>query len=174
MIEKFSSSFFSTVSGIFLVMSIKNFFEFVFIILLLTITSNNAYSLNKNKYLATKYDEVNVRIGPGLNNLVIFKILKKGYPLQITEQYDNWFQVEDFNGRNGWVSKTQLTDDRGVIVITDSEKIFKFPNHNSKVLAIVKKSYVLSLSKCRKKWCKVFERNITGWVSRNSLWGDDD
>ena len=94
--------------------------------------------------------------------------------MQITEQYENWFQVEDFNGRNGWVSKTQLTDDRGVVIIKDSEKIFKFPNHNSKVLAIVKKNYVLSLSKCRKKWCKVFENNIAGWIFRDSLWGDDD
>ena len=33
--------------------------------------------------MTTKYNEVNVRNGPGLNHLVIYKILIKGYPLKI-------------------------------------------------------------------------------------------
>ena len=53
--------------------------------ILLSITFNKVDASKKNKYLTTRYDEVNVRNGPGLNNLVLFKILKKGYPLLVIE-----------------------------------------------------------------------------------------
>ena len=121
--------------------------------------------------MTTRYDEVNVRNGPGLNNLILFKILKKGYPVLVIEKFENWYRVIDFDENKGWVSKTQLSNDSYVIIIRISEKILKFPNHNSKILAFAKKNFILKLEKCRKKWCKVTSDNITGWVPKNSVWG---
>ena len=123
--------------------------------------------------MATRYDEVNVRNGPGLNNLILFKILKKGYPLLVIEKFENWYRVVDFSDNKGWVSKTQLSSESFAIIINGSEKIVKFPNHNSKVLAFVKKKFILKLEKCRKKWCKVSSDKIKGWVPKKSLWGVD-
>ena len=127
--------------------------------------------MKKNKYLITKYNEVNVRNGPGLNNLILFKIFKKSYPLQVVEEFEGWYRVVDFDNRKGWVSKTQLSKRSAAIVIKSSEKIFKFPNSNSKVIAIVKKDYVFKIEKCRKKWCKMSNEIISGWILKKSLWG---
>ncbi len=138
---------------------------------MLIITFNEVVASKKNKYLTTRYNEVNVRNGPGLNNLILFKILKKGYPLLIIEKFENWYRVIDFDDNKGWVSKTQLSSDSYVIVIKDSEKILKFPNYNSKVLAFVKNNFILKLDKCRKKWCMVTSEKIKGWVPKKSLWG---
>ena len=110
-----------------------------------------------------------MRNGPGLNNLVLFKILKKGYPLLVIEKFENWYRVVDFNENKGWVSKTQLSKDAYVIMTKSSERILKFPNHDSKILAFAKMNFILRLEKCRKKWCKVKSDNITGWVPKNSL-----
>ena len=112
-----------------------------------------------------------MRNGPGLNNLVLFKILKKGYPLLVIEKFENWYRVIDFNENKGWVSKTQLSNDAYVIMTKSSEKILKFPNHNSKILAFAKMDLILKLEKCRKKWCKVTSDKIKGWVPKESLWG---
>ena len=138
---------------------------------MLIITFNEVVGSKKNKYLTTRYNEVNVRNGPGLNNLILFKILKKGYPLLIIEKFENWYRVIVFDDNKGWVSKTQLSSDSYVIVIKDSEKILKFPNYNSKVLAFVKNNFILKLDKCRKKWCMVTSEKIKGWVPKKSLWG---
>ena len=135
------------------------------------ISSNKVYGFKKNKYLITKYDEVNVRNGPGLNNLILFKILKKGYPLLIVENFEDWFRIEDVEGRKGWVSKTQLSNQLSAIVISSAENIYKFPNRNSKVLAIVKRNFVIEVAKCRENWCKVSEKEIKGWVNKDGLWG---
>ena len=144
---------------------------FVISLILLIITFNKVDASKKNKYLTTRYDEVNVRNGPGLNNLILFKILKKGYPLLVIEEFENWYRVIDFSDNKGWVSKTQLSNDPYVIVISSSEKILKFPNYNSKILAFAKKKFILKLEKCRKKWCKVTSDKIKGWVTKKSLWG---
>ena len=112
-----------------------------------------------------------MRNGPGLNNLVLFKILKKGYPLLIIEKFENWYRVIDSDENKGWISKTQLSNDPYVIVIKSSEKILKFPNHNSKIMAFVKMNFILKLEKCRGKWCKVASDKIKGWVPKKSLWG---
>ena len=129
------------------------------------------HGFKKNKYLITKYDEVNVRNGPGLNNLILFKILRKGYPLLIVENFEDWFRVEDVEGRKGWVSKTQLSSQASAIVISNSENIYKFPSITSKVLAIVKRNFVIKIIKCREDWCKVSEKEIKGWLSKEGLWG---
>ena len=129
------------------------------------------YGFKKNKYLVTKYDEVNVRNGPGLNNLILFKILKKGYPLLIVEDFEDWFRIEDVEGRKGWVSKTQLSNKLSAIVISSAENIYKFPNLNAKVLAIVKRNFVIEVTKCRENWCKVNEKEIKGWINKDGLWG---
>ena len=97
-IEKFSSSFLSIFSGSFLVMRITNFFKFFHIFLTVIISSNKVYGFKKNKYLITKYDEVNVRNGPGLNNLILFKILKKVSIINC-EDFEDWFRIEDVEGR---------------------------------------------------------------------------
>ena len=135
------------------------------------ISSNKVYGFKKNKYLITKYDEVNVRNGPGLNNLILFKILRKGYPLLIVEDFEDWFRIEDVEGRKGWVSKTQLSNKLSAIVISSAENIYKFPNLNAKVLAIVKRNFVIEVTKCRKNWCKVNEKEVKGWVNKDGLWG---
>ena len=145
---------------------------FIISFILVIITFNGVDASKKNKYLTTRYNEVNVRNGPGLNNLILFKILKKGYPLLIIEKFENWYRVVDFNDNKGWISKTQLSNDSYVIIVKP-EKVLKFPNHNSKILALAKMNFILELEKCRKKWCKVKSDKIKGWVPKQSLWGVD-
>ena len=49
--------------------------------------------------MTTKYNEVNVRNGPGLNHLKVYKIFRKGYPLKVTKEFENWKKVSDYRGR---------------------------------------------------------------------------
>ena len=128
--------------------------------------------MKKNIYLVTKYDEVNLRNGPGLNKLVLFKILKKGYPVKVLEEFESWYKIIDYQKREGWISKTQLTKTLyGIIVKKD--RIYKFPNMQSKQLALAKENYILKILKCKKDWCKIEDTQVTGWIKKESLWGID-
>ena len=123
------------------------------------------------KILTTKFNEVNVRNGPGLNHLKVYKILKKGYPLKIINEFENWKRVEDINGILGWVSNSQLSEKKYAIVVAKEEFIFKFPKLKSKKIAIIQKNFVIKTKRCTNNWCQVQQNNIKGWVPKKSIWG---
>ena len=122
--------------------------------------------------MTTKYNEVNVRNGPGLNHLVIYKILIKGYPLKIISNFENWSKIVDVNGIEGWISNSQLTAKKYIIITSNSEFLYKFPNIKSKKIAKVMKNLVLENKKCNASWCFVKEKEIEGWVRKKGIWGD--
>ncbi len=103
---------------------------------------------------------------------MLFKILKKGYPLKILEEFEGWYKITDYKKREGWVSKTQLVKTLYVIIVK-KDKIYKFPNTQSKQLALVKEDYILEILKCKKDWCKIEDNQVTGWIKKKSLWGID-
>ena len=124
--------------------------------------------------LTTKFNEVNVRNGPGLNHLKKFKILKKGYPLKIIDNFDNWKKVVDVNGNSGWVSNSQLSNNRYVIINSSEAYIYKFPLQNSKKIELVKGKKVLALNKCNQNWCQINDNKINGWVMKKEIWGYEE
>jgi len=152
-------------------MRIKEFFKLALFIFIFIIPSESFDALKKKYFLTTKYNEVNVRNGPGLNNLIVFKILRKGYPLLTIEKFEDWLRIIDYKDRTGWVSKTQLNNDSHAITLKPSQEIHKFPSYKSKTLAYVKDDFVLRILKCRDLWCKVTNEEITGWILKINLWG---
>ena len=74
--------------------------------------------------------------------------------------------------REGWISKTQLIKTLYGIIVT-KDRIYKFPNMQSKQLALAKENYILKILKCKKDWCKIEDIQVTGWIKKKSLWGID-
>ena len=145
-----------------------NFFSVVFIFFI-TITDNLFAS--KINFFSTKFNEVNVRNGPGLNHLLIYKILIKGYPLKVISEFDNWKKVRDFSGRVGWISKSQLTSERYVITIIPDQYLYKFPKIESKKIALVKKESLLKIIREHEGWLLLESDGVKGWITKNAVWG---
>ncbi len=129
------------------------------------------FSLEKKIFFSTKYNEVNLRNGPGTNHLILYKILKKGYPVLVEEEFENWKRILDFENRSGWIANSQLTKNKYGILVSNSELLKKFPINESKHLAILKKGVVFEILVCKKDWCKIKIRNEKGWVRKTSYWG---
>ena len=124
------------------------FLSFLFFCIIIT---DNLFA-SKIKFFSTKFNEVNVRNGPGLNHLLLYKILVKGYPLKEISEFDNWKKVQDFSGRVGWISKSQLSSQKYVITILPDQYLYKFPTNNSKKIATVKKESLLKIIKETEGW----------------------
>ena len=126
---------------------------------------------SKIKFFSTKFDEVNVRNGPGLNHLLLYKILVKGYPLKEIREFDNWKKVQDFSGRVGWISKSQLSSQKYVITIIPDQYLYKFQTNNSKKIATVKKESLLKVIKETEGWLFLESDGVKGWITKNTVWG---
>jgi len=126
--------------------------------------------LEKKKFLSTRYNEVNVRKGPGKNHYITSIFLKKCIPLKIITTFDSWVKIIDFDGDIGWISKSQLSEKKCGIIMKDAH-LYSFPNIESKKNAILKKDLIIKVKKCKKHWCKIKHKNFSGWVEKNFFWG---
>ena len=98
--------------------------------------------------------------------------IKKGYPLKIISNFENWSKISDVNGIEGWISNSQLSEKKYVIITSNNEFLYKFPNIKSKKIAKVMKNFVLENKKCNASWCFVKEKEIAGWVRKKGIWGN--
>lgn len=103
--------------------------------------------------------------------MLIYKILVKGYPLKEISDFDNWKKIQDFSGRVGWISESQLTSQRYIITIVPDQYLFKFPTNNSKKIAFVQKESILKIVKENESWLLLESDGVKGWISKKSVWG---
>src|SRR5262249_31160324 len=78
--------------------------------------------------LATlKSDEANVRTGPCSRYPIDWVFKRKGMPVEIVAEYDNWRKIRDWQGASGWVYQGLLTGKRSFIIPTRVAKLYKTP-----------------------------------------------
>ena len=115
--------------------------------------------------------EANVRTGPGKRYPIKFTLKRRGLPVKILDEYDNWSKVEDFEGETGWVSDNLLTKRKTVLITEDMAVMYKTASLNSKPIFRNEKGVVAKLLKCKRNWCKVELMKEKGWIEKRNIWG---
>lgn len=137
------------------------------------------------RFISLKFDKTNVRNGPGKSNAIKWTYLRKGYPLEVTAEFDNWREVRDIDGTKGWINQNLITNKRNVIIINnelqETSKRFKLkpqemvlfsnPSENSYPKVRVEFGVIANIKKCELEWCKVQVEKYTGWIRKFNLWG---
>ena len=143
--------------------------KIIFFILIFFCTS--AFS-NENYYLMLKNSKVNVRMGPGLDYPVKFIYKKKYLPVKVIDKKENFRKVIDHKKNSGWIHISQLKKINSVIVLSN-RILFKKPTFNSKPIANIESGKLFILEKCKNDWCEVSDKNYSGWINIDNVWGKD-
>ena len=142
-------------------------------------------------YASLKFSEVNVRKGPNSRYPISWVYNKKGEPLEIIAQFEQWYRIRDISGDEGWVKSVMFSKKRSGIIIKPKEndlptadKTFKSTNSNkfyatlykkadnlSRAIGHIEPSIRVSIKECKKQWCKIQSNNVTGWIEKQYLWG---
>ncbi|MGD9738851.1 MAG: SH3 domain-containing protein [Bauldia sp.] len=119
--------------------------------------------------------EVNVRTGPGGDYPVLWTFVRQGYPVEVTQEFDNWRRVRDSNGDEGWVLGALLSSRRyGVVRATDDGApvpAYSSPAATAGVAAQLQPGVMAEIVECRQGWCRLTDSRFTGWVEQGRLWG---
>ena len=127
--------------------------------------------LAEEYFLTLRNDKVNLRQGPSFEYPIKLFYKKKFLPVLVLEKFENFRKIRDHENNTGWIHISQLSKKKAAIDIDDEAYIFSNNTIYSKPLAISKKGKLLLIKKCRKDWCKISNKNLKGWISKNSLWG---
>lgn len=141
----------------------------------LLLLSASAWSAHA-EMMSISGNDINMRSGPGTNYQVLWT-LGQGFPMEVLKRSGDWYRVRDFEGAIGWVHRSVVGKTPHMIVKTNknSKKQINLrsgPGTNSRVVAKAHYGVVLKTLEQKKGWVKVqHEQGVTGWVSRNLVWG---
>ena len=129
--------------------------------------------LSAEEYFSTlRYDNVNLRQGPSKDYPIKIFYKKKYLPVLVQDTSENWRKIKDQENNTGWIHLSQLTQKKAAITINDQVIVFKNATIFSKPLVILEKGRLCLISKCVEEWCKVKTDKYSGWIKKQSLWGN--
>lgn len=141
-------------------------------------------SANLPRFVSTRSQPVNVRIGPGTRYDLAWTFSKAGMPVEIIQEFDVWRKVRYFDGDEGWIHQNLLTGDRTALVRPWEENgqaaLYASAADDAAVRAWLPSRFLVRIDECVDGWCAVSatgpdldgnERSFSGFVVQFDLWG---
>ena len=160
---------------------INNFKSFYYIISLVCIliyfTNYHASATPINKlplprFASIKSSKANARKGPNKECDIEWVFIKKGEPVEIINEYEQWREIKDITGLCGWVHISVLSGKRSVIIIGNEPVLLKkYYLSDSTIIAKLIPELRCELQKCNADYCKIKCNNLTGWIEKKFIWG---
>jgi SH3-like domain-containing protein len=127
------------------------------------------------RFVTLKAGKVNVRKGPSSDHDVAWVYQRKGLPVEITAESDNWRKIRDEDGSEGWILQSMLSGKRGVLVATwakdKSVMLRDSASANAGFVARLDSGVMGEISSCDGQWCEVSAGDYQGYAQQADLWG---
>ena len=122
-----------------------------------------------------KAEKVNVRRGPSSDHPVAWVFNRKGMPVEIVAEFENWRRIRDSDGEEGWILQNMLTGKRTAVVAPwrqgQSMPLLVQANAQSGLVAKVGAGVVAEVEACTGDWCEITTNGYDGWIEQAMLWG---
>ncbi len=126
------------------------------------------------RFASLASDEVNMRTGPGSKYPIRWVYRRRGLPVKIVAESDQWRQVVDPEGERGWIHSSLLSRRHTVLVTGDGvAEVRRSPSADARVLLRIEPGVIVELVSCQDRWCLVDLEGDRGWLRRERLWGID-
>ena len=127
------------------------------------------------RFVSLKAEKVNVRRGPSSDHPVAWVFQRKGLPVEIVAEFENWRRVRDSDGEEGWILQNMLSGKRTAVMAPwkqgQTVPLYDSPNKAGGMLAKVGAGVVSEVTACTGEWCEVNAGGYDGYVEQTQLWG---
>jgi SH3-like domain-containing protein len=122
------------------------------------------------RFVSLRSNQVNVRIGPGMQYPVTWVFVREGLPVEVIGTFDVWRKVRDIDGVEGWVHQNLLSGERHAIVLGEVRTLTRTPNGT--VPAVLAEPGVIGrVLECAGANCRLEVGGYKGWLPREQIWG---
>jgi SH3-like domain-containing protein len=123
------------------------------------------------RFVSLRSDEVNLRAGPGTTYPVEWVYVRRGMPIEVIAEFENWRKVRDWQGTVGWVHQSLLDGRRTVLVVGEERLLRQEPAADAPALARLEPGVIAGLLECSDLWCRIEIEGHRGWLGREEFWG---
>lgn len=147
-------------------------------------SSSNPSGQPLPRFVTTRSNPVNVRVGPGRRYDVSWIFVKAGQPVEIIQEFDTWRKVRDVDGDEGWVHQSLLSPNRAAFIKHQGEAenvaLRARRDQNAEVRAWLGDGFAVEVSACDGQWCSVRAQHrpaegravtYNGYIAQSALWG---
>lgn len=112
----------------------------------------------------------NIRSGPGTEYGIIWKV-QKYHPLMIKDKSGAWYFFSDFEGDEGWIHKSLLSDIPAVITKAEKCNIRSGPGIQYDILFTVGKGIPFKVLEKKQNWVHIEHADgDKGWIHVSLVW----
>ena len=123
------------------------------------------------RFVSLKSGEVNLRTGPGKRYPIDWIYRRRGLPVEIIDEFEDWRRVRDHDGTVGWVHRFMLMSRRTVLVTGETRTLRRKPAPAAPGLAYLQAGVIADLKDCHKVWCRIEAQGFDGWLHRSEMFG---
>jgi SH3-like domain-containing protein len=127
------------------------------------------------RFVSLKAEKVNVRRGPSSDHPVAWVFQRKGLPVEIVAEFENWRRIRDSDGEEGWILQSMLAGKRTAVVApwrgTQMTLLHSAASKESSVAANLAAGVMSDVTNCDGKWCEINASGYDGYVEQDMLWG---
>ncbi len=123
------------------------------------------------RFVSLKSGEVNLRTGPGKRYPIDWIYRRRGLPVEIIDEFEDWRRVRDHDGTVGWVHRFMLVSRRTVLVTGQTRTLRRRPEPAATGLAYLEAGVIADLKDCHKAWCLIEAQGFDGWLHRTEIFG---
>ena len=126
------------------------------------------------RFVSLKAEKVNVRRGPSSEHPVSWVFKRKGLPVEIVAEFENWRRIRDSDGEEGWILQNMLSGKRTAMVApwrNGQTMPLLADAAGGSVIAKISAGVVSDVESCTGEWCLVTAGGYEGWIEQAMLWG---
>lgn len=124
------------------------------------------------RFVSLRTDPINMRTGPGVRYPVDWVYTRRGFPVEITAEFDTWRRIRDPDGGDGWIHTSMLSSRRTALVTGGLRPLRRTSEDQGELVASVEPGVVVSILRCPTgSYCRVEVDGVQGWVRRDHMWG---
>lgn len=127
------------------------------------------------RFVSLKAEKVNVRRGPDSDYPVSWVFQRKGLPVEIIAESENWRRIRDSEGAEGWILQNMLSGKRTAMVApwrqNETLPLHSGPATNTGLVARLSAGVVAEIEECGRDWCEVVAGGYDGFIAQSNLWG---
>jgi len=143
--------------------------------------ADNPSGLPLPRFVTTRSNPINVRVGPGTKYEIAWNFLVSGVPVEIIQEFDTWRKIRDVDGAEGWVHQSLLVGNRAgyaTPLLANGEVVMRASRSDeAAVRARLAPGVRVAISECDGNWCGVSasqpgeRHSYSGFVRQEELWG---
>jgi SH3-like domain-containing protein len=127
------------------------------------------------RFVSLKAEKVNVRRGPSSEHPVAWVFQRKGLPVEIVAEFENWRRVRDSDGEEGWILQNMLSGKRTAVIAPwkqgQTVPLHDKPQAGAGLVAQTAAGVLAEVEGCDGQWCELAAGGYGGFIEQTQLWG---